>query len=143
MEFKDIHIGEMLRTKAAEVDVEISRICNFLKCNVEEIDEMYKAESLDTHLLLRWSKLLEYDFFRIYSQHLILYAPPASHDNCKGESNAKSVLPQFRKHLYTKEIIDFILGEINSGAMTRKQVTEIYKIPNSTLYKWLKKYSNT
>ncbi len=33
---------------------------------------MYKQKNLDTEMLLKWSKLLEYDFLRIYSQHLIL-----------------------------------------------------------------------
>ncbi|WP_412850520.1 transposase [Chryseobacterium sp. PMSZPI] len=144
MEFKDIHIGQMIKAKVVEKDINITRICNFLKCNAQEMDQMYKSESLDTTILLRWSKLLEYDFFRLYTQHLILYAPQSNQSYGYGKTIQKSVLPQFRKNIYTKEIIDFILGEINSGAITRSQVIEKYKIPKSTLYKWLNKYnSNT
>ena len=75
MNFKDIHIDYFINQRVTENGIEISRICNFLKCTEKEISKMYQSKSLDTELLLRWSKLLEYDFFRIYSQHLILYAP--------------------------------------------------------------------
>lgn len=67
MNFKNIHIGQMIDARVAESGIGISRICNFLKCSEEEIKEMYKAKSLDSEILLRWGKLLEYDFFRLYS----------------------------------------------------------------------------
>lgn len=57
----------------AENEIEISRICNFMGCSKDEINKMYTLKNLDTHALLGWSKLLKYDFFRIYSQRLILY----------------------------------------------------------------------
>lgn len=76
--FKDIHIGEMIEEGVMESGVEISRICSFLQSSEKEIEKMYKAKSLNSDILLRWSKLLEYDFFRIYSQYLILYAPTTS-----------------------------------------------------------------
>src|SRR5690606_33375902 len=120
-----------------ESGIEISRICNFLKCSEEEIEKMYQTNSLDTEILLKWSKLLEDDFFRIYSPHLILYAP--SSDRIE-KGNKKSNLPRFRKNIYTKEVIDFILEEIQTGAMTKIQVMERYNIPKTTLYKWLSKH---
>lgn len=75
MNFKNIHIGKMIEKRVAESGIVASRICNFMKCKEDEICKMYKNKSLDTDILLKWSKILEYDFFRIYSQHLILYAP--------------------------------------------------------------------
>ena len=62
MSFKEIHIGQMIEKRVAESGIEISRICNFLKCSEEEIQKMYQTKSLDTEILLKWSKLLEYDF---------------------------------------------------------------------------------
>ncbi|CAM3415423.1 Transposase [Empedobacter stercoris] len=109
MNFKEIHIGTLINQLVTESGIEISRICNFLKCSEEELEKMYQAKSLDTEVLLRWSKLLEYDFFRIYSQHLILYAPPFAG---KEKGNKKSNLPRFRKNIYTKEVIDFILEQL-------------------------------
>lgn len=137
MNFKDIHIGNLISQRVTERQTESMRICNFLKCNEEKIAEMYISKTLDTDILLRWSKLLEYDFFRVYSQHLILYAPSSKENEI--EKN-KSSIPQFRKKIYTKEVIDFILSQINSGIMTKNQVIEEYKIPKTTLYKWISKY---
>ncbi|MDH6250918.1 hypothetical protein M2347_000645 [Chryseobacterium sp. H1D6B] len=138
-DFKEIQIGEMIKTRVGECDIPISRICNFLKCTEKEVEEMYTKSSIDTELILRWSKLLEYDFFRVYSQHLILYSPASARDS---DSNAKeeTQLPQFRKNIYTKEVIEFILELINSNEKTKYQIIEQYKIPKTTLYKWIAKY---
>lgn len=147
MNFKTINIGELIKTKVAESGVELSRICNFLKCSEEEVPKMYDSVSLDTEILLRWSKLLEYDFFRIYSQHLVLYSPPsATYKKTKGflrsSERKKTQLPDFRKNIYTKELIEFILEIIDTGEKTKKQVIEEYKIPKATLYKWISKYGS-
>ena len=139
MNFKNIHIGTLINQAVTESGIEMSRICNFFKCKEKEVTEMYQAKSLDTEILLKWSKLLEYDFFRIYTQHLILYAPPVKQE--ENENNKKSSLPQFRKNIYTKEIIDFILEQISNGKMTKNEVIERYRIPKTTLYKWISKYS--
>lgn len=141
MNFKNIHLGQMMEKEVAERGIESSRICNFLKCTEEEIQKMYIQENLPTDILLKWSKLLEYDFFRLYSQHLILYAPvSAISENTEQKKNKKTTLPQFRKNIYTKEIIDFILEQVSSGEMTKNEVIDRYKIPKTTLYKWIEKY---
>ncbi|WP_316931881.1 helix-turn-helix domain-containing protein [Chryseobacterium soli] len=103
---------------------------------------MFAQENLSTDILLKWSKLLEYDFFRLYSHHLILYSPQRRRNgNIKNEKGPrKFVLPQFRKSLYTKEIIAFILELISSGEKSKKEIIEEYNIPKTTLYKWLLKY---
>ena len=118
----------------------MSRICNFFNCTEDEVIEMYQQENLPTDILLKWSKLLEYDFFRIYSQHLILYAPTSA--KAENTKKQKPVLPRFRKNIYTKEIIDFVLEQINTKKMTKTEVMERYGIPKTTLYKWISKYRN-
>lgn len=100
---------------------------------------MYNATSLDTAILLRWSKLLEYDFFRIYTQHLILYSPPEKPQVSSMLTEKKPQLPVFRKNIYTREIIDFILNLIESGTKTRSEIIREYRIPKTTLYKWISK----
>ncbi|MXS71886.1 transposase [Flavobacteriaceae bacterium W22] len=142
MNFKEIHIGQMIEKRVTESGIEISRICNFMKCTEKEISEMYESKSLDTELLLRWSKLLEYDFFRIYTQHLILFAPISADEKAKHQ-NLSTSLPQFRKNIYTKEIIDFILEQIEKKEMTKNQIMERYRIPKTTLYKWISKYKSS
>ncbi|MDF2931587.1 MAG: transposase [Chryseobacterium sp.] len=139
IDFKEIHLGSLIHQAIIEHNIEISRICNSLSCSEEDIRQMYEAKSLDTEIVLRWSKLLEYDFFRIYTQHLILYAPQGN-TNYNNLKEKKSLLPQFKKNVYTKELIDFILERIEKGEMTKLQVINEYKIPKTTLYKWIDKY---
>ncbi|TDX86938.1 transposase [Epilithonimonas xixisoli] len=140
MNYKDIHIGELIEKRLAETKIEISRVCSFLHSSEKEIYEMFKCKNLNTSILLRWSKLLEYDFFRIYSQHLILHAPIAKLSTEKSNEKVKSNMPQFRKNIYTREVIYFILELIETKEKTVLQVINDYNIPKTTLYKWIRKY---
>ena len=132
----------MIKERIAESEMETLRICNFFNCTEDEVIEMYQQENLPTDILLKWSKLLEYDFFRIYSQHLILYAPPSAEEKTEKQNSKKSMLPQFRKNIYTKEVIDFILELVQTGEKSKNQIMEEYRIPKTTLYKWISKYKN-
>ncbi|WP_294321037.1 transposase [uncultured Chryseobacterium sp.] len=137
--FKNIHLGELIRARVKEKGLEAGRICSFIKCTEAELSEIYGCKSLDSEQILRWSKLLDYDFFRIYSQHLILYSPPAAYNPDESLKMEKSSLPQFRKNIYTTEIINFILESIDTGEKTKQEVMEHYGIPKTTLYKWISK----
>ena len=144
MNFKSIDIGEIIKKEVLVLKIEVPRICNFMKCTEKEVEEMYNMKSLDTEVLLKWSKLLEYDFFRLYSQHLILYAPIGKKIYTEDvENNNKSSLPRFRKNIYTKEVIDYILNKIETGEMKSTEVIERYHIPKTTLYKWISKYKKS
>ncbi|PWN57919.1 transposase [Chryseobacterium viscerum] len=134
MKFKNIHIGEEIRLKVVEYNIDASRIAIYLKCGMDEIENFYKCQDMNTTDLMRWSKLLRYDFFRLYSQHIILYAPKSK--NITLEKNTIT----FKKNIYTKDLIDFILEVIENGIKTRQQVIDEYKIPKTTLYKWISKY---
>lgn len=137
--FKNIHIGSFIKQKTMELEIELPRICNFMKCNEREAEEMFLKDNLNTDVLLKWSKLLEYDFFRLYSQHLILFSPPAKSSSTKAGDASK--LPHFKKNIYTGEIIEYILELIDSGEKTKQQIIEEYRIPRTTLFKWVAKYS--
>ena len=141
MNFKNINIGQLIQIRVSETGIEISRICKFLKTSELEIEKMYMSKNLDTEILLRWCKLLEYDFFRIYSQHLILYSPCEGISKNQMVDNTEKKLPQFRKNIYTKEIISFILEMIEANEKTKTQIIEEYKIPKTTLHTWMKKYN--
>lgn len=135
--YKHIHLGKLILQRVREKNMDSDKICSVMKCTEKELSVMYESKSLDTEVILRLSKLLEYDFFRIYSQHLIIYSPRAAQSISNPETE-KSSLPQFRKNIYTKEIISFILDSIAKGKITKNQVIEQYGIPKTTLYKWLK-----
>ena len=134
--YKELHVGSLIQRRAIECEVEMSRICNFLNCSESDILRMYQSKSLPTDIVLRWSKLLEYDFFRIYTQHLILYAPPAG----QSKERIKSSLPKFRKNIYTKEVIEFVLELLEKEEKTKGEILQEYNIPKTTLYKWIDKY---
>lgn len=134
MKFKDIHIGEEIRLKVLEHNIDSERIASYFKCGVDEVEDLYKCKDMNTKDLMLWSKLARYDFFRLYSQHLILYAPKSK--NLPPERNNIT----FKKSIYTKDLIDFVLDLIENGTKTRQQVIEEYKIPKTTLYKWISKY---
>ncbi|AZA92663.1 Uncharacterised protein [Chryseobacterium nakagawai] len=138
MNFKEIHIGKLIRIKIEELKINEDRIANFFKLPLEEIMLMCDHSNISTEHLLRWCKLLEYDFFRLYSHHLILYAPISKNTSTK---ESQSSLPVFRKNIYSKELISFVLEQIESGEMTKSQVITEYRIPKSTLNKWSLKYS--
>jgi hypothetical protein len=142
MTLKDIHIGKCLKQKVDDLEMPLDRICKFLNCDDREIEKMYHTESIDTFLLLRWSKLLEYDFFRLYTGHLILYAPPSAVLPKTKQSKSQNTLPSFRKNIYTQEVIDFIVEKINTNQMTINEIITKYNIPKTTLYKWLRKNNN-
>ena len=52
MNFKEIHIGNLIKQAVTESGIEISRICNFFKYNQEEIEKMYQAKSLETDIVI-------------------------------------------------------------------------------------------
>ena len=144
MDYKDIHIGSLIEKRVLESEIEIQRICKFFKLENKEIQQMYLSKTLDTEFLLKWCKILEYDFFRLYSQHLILYAPIANQNVRHNAASRKttSSMPKFRKSIYTQEVIDFMLELIESGQKTRMEIINEYGIPKTTLYKWIDKYKN-
>lgn len=139
MLYKEIHIGKFIKERVDENEITTERICKFLGKDEGTVEMMYASKSMDSDLLLRWSKLLEYDFFRLYSSHLILYAPPSA-INKNHQKSEKT--PYFRKNIYTQEIKDFIMKRILSGEMTQSEVIKEYSIPKSTLHRWLQKSDN-
>ncbi|MEG1312743.1 MAG: transposase [Bacilli bacterium] len=138
MNFKEIDIGKLINVRLQEKGVSTQRVCRFFNCSESHIENLLQSKNIDTDILMKWSKLLEYDFFRIFSQHLILYAPQGNigHNKIKNKIHA---VPQFRKNIYTKQLIDFILESIENKEKTINDVITDYGIPKTTLYKWIKK----
>ncbi|MGN7756823.1 transposase [Chryseobacterium sp. 22532] len=144
MNYKKIHIGKLIDLKVMEAGLKTGHICRFFKCDMNEINKMYEAETLDAEILLSWCKLLKYDFFRVYTQHLILYSPKAkARLSSEDDEVKKPARTELHKNLYTVEIIAFIMEKISSGEMTKLQIINRYGIPKTTLYKWISKYEST
>lgn len=139
MNFKDIHIGSLVSQRVLECGIDVSRLCKYFNDTEEYISKMYTYKSMDSEILLKWCRILEYDFFRVYSQNLILYSPPSA-IIAGSKSENLSQMPQFRKSIYTKEVINFILEMIENGEKTKNQIITEYNIPKTTLYKWIEKH---
>jgi len=143
IDVKNVHIGTLIKQRINESKIENERIQKFLKCSDNELQQILACNSIDTSILLKFSILLEYDFFRLYSQYLILYSPQARTNSLNAKNdNKRSILPKFRKSIYTREIINFILELILSGKKSKHEIMEEYRIPKTTLYRWLEKYKN-
>lgn len=135
--FKNINIGELIQHLMDERDISIERASNFIKVSDEDIQQMLESKSIDSDHILSWSKLLRYDLFRIYTQHLILYAPQ---DINKINRETETQLPIFKKNIYTKELIMYLIGLIQSGKKDYKQIQKEYNIPSTTVLRWVNKY---
>ena len=140
MNLKEIHIGSIIKSRMEESGIPMERITNFMHLDETQILSQFESPDIQAQQLLRWSKLLKYDFFRLFSQHLILYAPTSSDYFENQNSDKKSNLPQFRKNIYTLEVIEFILELIESGKKTKAEIISEYRIPKTTLYKWIEKH---
>lgn len=136
MNIKNIHIGSLIQSKVEEQHISMERITKFLGKIEWEVENMFHEKSIDTEILLKWCKLLKFDFFRFYTGHLILYAPNSRGDNMIKQKEGTMV---FRKSIYTQEVKSFILEKIRTGAMSSNEVVIKYRIPKTTLHKWLKK----
>ncbi|WP_128330399.1 transposase [Apibacter sp. HY039] len=137
LDYKNINIGKLIKSRVDELQLPELRICTYFGCEEAKIHEYYNSTSIDTNILLKWCKLLEYDFFRIYTQHIILYAPLLK--NLENTNLSSSKLPNFRKNIYTDEIKDFILSLVNEKKLSCKQITDMYGIPKTTIHRWINK----
>ena len=136
--FKNIHIGKLIHQRMKELDIDVDRAARFLKVEDEDIENMFGKKSIDSVHLLAWSKLLEYDFFRIYSQHLILYAPQDK--NKLKRKKQETTLPQFKKNIYTHEVIMYLIELVDKGKKSVRNIQDEYNIPSTTVFRWIDKY---
>ena len=136
MNLENIHIGSLIQYKVEELNISIERITVFLDCDEKWVGEIYLQKEIDTDVLLMWCKLLRFDFFRIFTGHLILYSPPSKVGKMLKKKESTLI---FRKNIYTEEVKKFIIEKVRTEQMTLNDVVSRYKIPKTTLSKWLKK----
>lgn len=134
---KKINIGKLIQEVCKNKQLTESRIENFFSMPYSEIEKMYQQEHISSELLLKWSKLLKYDFFRIYSSHLINYHGISA--KIKSENAIIESGLQIRKNLYTPEIKEFIIQKVQSGKMSTTEAIERYGVGRTTLFRWLAK----
>ena len=143
IDYKRLHIGKLISARMTEMGWDSKMLAEKLEFPESEITKLLEEEDLPMLTVLRLSKLLKYDFFRLYSTHLLLYC---SKDKLFGnhrfheENTPQQRLPRFRKNVYTPEVISFILKELVSENRNPSEVSKKYNIPKTTLYRWYTKY---
>jgi len=141
MDIKNIHIGSHIKKIAQIKELSITRACIFLKCSHKDILNMYEKDTLETKLLLRWSKLLEYNFFMLYHSHLQIFSPKAASTKLLSAKEKDREQYEFRKNIYSEEIILWLLEKIEHGELTTQEIIKKYNIPRTTIYRWKKRHT--
>lgn len=67
---EEIHIGEIIKQVMKDQGRSPSWLATKLGCERANIYDIYKRQYIDTCLLQKVSKLLNYDFFLLYSSQL-------------------------------------------------------------------------
>lgn len=67
---KTIHIGELIKQKLIEQERSGAWLARKINTSPSNISKILAKEHLDSELLLRISKAINYDLFAIYSQIL-------------------------------------------------------------------------
>lgn len=66
----DVHIGKMIEKKLRERGCQVTWFANELCTERTNIYKIFRRRSIDTELLMKISRILEYDFFSYYSREL-------------------------------------------------------------------------
>jgi predicted transcriptional regulator len=137
---RNLHIGDIISKIIIEKKMKMADIKSKMCITSKTLNKMLIAKSLDTTHLLKWSKVLRYDFFRLYSSHLMLHHGISNTLTRKTDSlNIQGI--HIRKNVYTKDLIQFLINKVQTNEMTPMEVINQYAIPKTTFYKWLQKYA--
>ncbi|MDD5572006.1 MAG: hypothetical protein PHD97_12725, partial [Bacteroidales bacterium] len=63
-----IHIGEQIKQRSRELRMGPTELSNLVNTTKQNIYGIYKRKSIDSDLLLRFSIILDFDFFQLYTQ---------------------------------------------------------------------------
>lgn len=136
--FKKIHIGYVLKSIVYERNLEEEYVLKYFKITKETLDEIYNTKNVKLDELLKWSKFLRFDLFRLFSMHLMLHHGISITKSMKADGNAGISI---RKNVYTQEIKVFVVNQIRNEEISVTDAIKKYSIPKTTLYKWLKQVS--
>ena len=69
-EKKPIHIGEEIRAEVKRQGRTVEWVARRMPCDKSNIYKLFKKESIDVKLLMRFGEVLGRDFFKMYSERL-------------------------------------------------------------------------
>lgn len=65
-----LHIGELIRKRMEKQQISIVWLAKHLSCSRTDVYKLLNKYSLDTEILAKISKLLDFDFFSLYSEEI-------------------------------------------------------------------------
>ena len=65
-----IHIGNLIRKKLSENEKSIAWLAKKMCCTRANVYKITKRQHIDTEQLFSISKILDFDFFTYYSEHI-------------------------------------------------------------------------
>lgn len=63
-------IGQLIKARLTERGMTVSHLARLLSCERSNLYRLFEKDSIDTRLLFRISRALDYDFFQLYSNEL-------------------------------------------------------------------------
>lgn len=67
---QNLHIGQCIKARLEKEGRTTVWLAQQLGCHRTNLYNIYEKQTIDTGVLLRISKILEYDFFQLYSEQI-------------------------------------------------------------------------
>ena len=108
-----MHIGSEIKKIVIEKNISITELANKLGRTRALMYDIYERQSIDTELLLKLSKILNFNFFSLYVNSSHLIEKSLFNENMKNKEleikNLKSILKTKESEiLYMKKIIKLL-----------------------------------
>lgn len=68
-----IHLGREIHEKVLNSNLTKKQIMTYFRCSDSKVNSMYHSEHMKSDLIMKWSILLDFDFFQFFSSSFIKY----------------------------------------------------------------------
>lgn len=107
----EVHIGQLIAQQFEQSGLSKAAFAKRINKTSQNIYSIFKRKSIDTHLLLAISEVLNHDFFQYFytlSNNNVLHEPPATYNkvnteltNCKAENKRLQTEITYLKEINT------------------------------------------
>ena len=110
-----VHIGEKIKARAKELKVGPTELGRVIHTSKQNISGIYKRKSIDTELLTKFSKALDFDFFQYYIPEFRsgTNEEPSSYRK-KGKDNLQDEVKRLRRELRELQEKYDLLKKVNT-----------------------------
>ena len=96
-----IHIGKQIQRKCVERKIGTTEFAKNINTTKQNVYAIFKRESIDTSLLLKISKVLRYDFFKVYNDQLNI-------DELASLTSEQKIIIQDKEIIYLKQLVEVL-----------------------------------